>query len=58
MARKKTMKYKGFTIQEDGKGRYNLFTKDEWEMGNGYRYAEHDTCSIEEAKEFIDDYGN
>lgn len=55
---KKKQTYKGFVIQEDGEGRYNLYTKEEWSQGNGYRYPEHDTCTIEEAKEFIDDYGN
>lgn len=54
----KTVKYKGFTIQEDGQGRYNLYIKEEWEMGKGFRYAEHDTCTIAEAKEFINDWGN
>lgn len=52
----KVKTYKGFVIALDKEGRYQLFTKDEWKMGKGYRYPEHDTCSMKEAMEFIDDY--
>lgn len=55
---KKIRQYKGFVIAEDSEKRYQLFLKDEWSMGKGYRYAEHDTCTINEALEFIDDYEN
>ena len=50
--------YKGFRIVELPDGRYEIYTKEEWILGKGYRYPEHDTCSIEEAREFIDDYNN
>ncbi len=53
---KQLIKYKGFVCQEDKEGRWQLYTKSEWKQGKGYRYPEHDTCSIEEAKEFIDSY--
>jgi hypothetical protein len=53
---KKVKAYKGFIIALDKEGRYQLFTKDEWSYGAGFRYPEHDTCSIEEAKQFIDCY--
>lgn len=58
MKLKKVKQYKGFIIAKDVYERYQLFLKDEWSMGKGFRYPEHDTCSIKEAKEFIDDYGN
>jgi hypothetical protein len=53
---KKVKQYKGFIIALDQESRYQLFTKDEWSYGKGMRYAEHDTCTLDEAKEFIDCY--
>lgn len=52
----KVKTYKGFVIGLDSNGRYQLYTKDEWSYGKGYRYAEHDTCTLDEAKQFIDSY--
>jgi hypothetical protein len=28
---------------------YNVYTKEEWSMGKGYRYAEFEGCCLEEA---------
>lgn len=53
---KKVKQYKGFVIALDSESRYQLYTKDEWSYGNGMRYAEHDACSIDEAKQWIDCY--
>jgi hypothetical protein len=53
---KRVKAYKGFIIALDKENRYQLFTKEEWIMGAGCRYPEHDTCSIEEAIQFIDCY--
>lgn len=55
---KKVKSYKGFVIALDSDNRYQLYTQEEWSMGKGYRYPEHDTCSIDEAIEFINDWGN
>lgn len=57
---KKVKTHKGFVIAEliegPDTGRYQLFTKDEWAYGHGFRSPEHDACSIKEAIEFIDCY--
>ena len=53
---KSIIKYKGFMIQEDDEGDFNVFTMDEWEMGKGNRYPEWTTQSLDEAKEWIDCY--
>jgi hypothetical protein len=56
-------KYKGFVIKEvkekiDGQEtvKFEIYSNEEWEMGQGYRSPEWDTGSLQEAKEFIDDY--
>jgi hypothetical protein len=55
---RKVKTYKGFIIAlELATSRFQLFTKEEWAYGNGCRYPEHDTCTIEEAIEFINDWG-
>lgn len=55
---KKIKQHKNFIIAMDKEERFQIFTKDEWSMGKGFRYAEHDACTVKEALEFIDDYGN
>ena len=52
---KKVSTYKGFTIAIEG-GTYYLFTKEEWSYGRGYRTAEWEAGSMEEARNFIDSY--
>lgn len=54
---KKVKQYKGFVIaySTDDKA-YHIFTKEEWSYGKGYRYEEHETGSIEEAIDFIENY--
>lgn len=54
--------YKNFIIAETnekereelGKDNYELFLKDEWMMGEGYRYSERGCGSLEECKEFCE----
>lgn len=53
----KPKKYKGFVIAPEGEF-FQIYTMEEWKYGAGYRYAEHETGSIDEAKEFIDDFEN
>jgi hypothetical protein len=53
---KKVKNYKGFIIALDKEGNYNIFTKDEWILGNGCRYSEFETESINEAIDFINSY--
>lgn len=48
--------YKGFKIKQEKDGRFYIYTNDEWSYGKGLRYSEHDACTLEEAKEFIDSY--
>jgi hypothetical protein len=48
--------YKGFKIQQIDTNMFLLFTKDEWSYGEGYRSAEWEAGTIEEAKQFIDCY--
>jgi hypothetical protein len=53
---KKVKTYKGYIIAELNKKeqlekntRYQVFSKDEWQYGENYRYAEFDDCgSIQE----------
>lgn len=52
----KPITYKGFKIVQLPDGRFEIYTSEEWAMGKGYRYAEFDTGTIEEAKDFIDCY--
>jgi hypothetical protein len=53
---KKVKQYKGFIIALDAEKRYQIFFKEEWIMGKGFRYADHDACSLNEAIEWIDCY--
>lgn len=53
---KKIKTYKGFIIAIGKDDRYHLFTKDEWECGEGFRSEEWDTGSITEATQWIDVY--
>jgi hypothetical protein len=50
--------YKGFVLASDSArpGYVIIFTKEEWRMGEGYRYEEHEAGSVTEAREFIDTY--
>lgn len=49
--------YKGFVLayRHDGEN-IDLYTKDEWSQGKGYRYVEHEVQSKQEAMDFIDSY--
>ncbi len=55
---KKVKIYKGFIIAQDKKdpNEWAVFTKDEWEMGEGYRTPEFECQSLKECKENIDSY--
>jgi hypothetical protein len=54
---KKIKAYKGFIIALDKQGNHIIFTKDEWVMGEGFRYAEFEAGeNIQEAIDFIDSY--
>lgn len=53
---KKVKSYKGFIVAVDKEGTFNIFTKDEWVLGNGCRYPEFETGSINEAIDFINSY--
>jgi hypothetical protein len=54
---KKVKQYKGFIIAESKEDNYlHIFTKEEWSMGKGYRYEEHEAGNMQEAKDFIDSY--
>lgn len=45
---KKVKMYKGYVIAQNSE-HFQVFTKDEWSMGEGCRYPEFDDCgSIEE----------
>ncbi len=53
--------YKGFIIAESedavpGAYKFEVYTKDEWAMGSGYRTAEWEADNMKECKEFIDCY--
>ncbi|MER2061446.1 MAG: hypothetical protein ABS894_00795 [Aerococcus urinaeequi] len=57
----KVTQYKGFKIQErpcpdTGAELFSVFTKEEWDYGAGYRCAEWDATTMEEAHQFIDSY--
>jgi hypothetical protein len=56
MKMKKLKQYKNFIIAEGEDNYLHIFTKDEWSMGKGYRYPEHEAGSMEEAIDFIDSY--
>jgi hypothetical protein len=59
---KKVKVYKGFVIaesnereREEGVPDYQVFTKEEWEYGEGLRYPEYDDCgTVKECMECID----
>lgn len=55
---KKVQVYKGFVIAVNKAGdQYQVFTQEEWSMGEGYRYAEYDDCgSVQECKDNIDSH--
>ena len=48
---KRIMTYKGFVIAKNEAGEYQMFTLEEWSLGEGYRTAEFDCCSVEECME-------
>jgi hypothetical protein len=53
---RKIKSYKGFIIAEDKKqpDTLFLFTKDEWDCGEGFRYPEWEAGNMKEATDFID----
>ena len=54
---KKVKQYKGFIIAESREDdMLHIFTKDEWSMGEGFRYEEHEAGDMQEAKDFINSY--
>jgi hypothetical protein len=60
---KKIKSLKGFIIAQanakeikDGSGEFVLFTKDEWEYGEGCRYPEWECEGLSEAIDFINNY--
>lgn len=55
---KKHCQYKGFVFAVDHGGYFHIFTKDEWSYGEGCRYPEHEAGDIQEAKDFVDSYGD
>lgn len=59
MSKTKVTQYKNFKIQEvkgDTQTEFHVYTNEEWSYGKGFRYAEWEAGTIEEAKEFIDSY--
>jgi hypothetical protein len=56
MKMKKVKTYKGFVITKNQSNEYQVFTKEEWSYGDGYRTAEFDCCSEKECIENIDSY--
>lgn len=63
MKLKKIKTHKGWIIAENIKPedeyepKFQVFKKDEWEMGESYRYPEFDDCgSIKECIDNIDSY--
>ena len=60
---RKVKEHKNFVIATDDKtnkangyDEYSVFTKEEYSMGEGLRYSEIETGSIQEAIDFIDCY--
>jgi hypothetical protein len=53
---KRVKAYKGFIIALDQENTHQIFTKNEWSYGDGCRYPEHETITMQEAVEFIDCY--
>lgn len=61
MAKAKPITYKAFKIREEkdkhsDRNVFVVYTKDEWEQGEGYRYPEWEAGNMQEAKDFIDSY--
>lgn len=53
----KTFKYKGFVCYwNKEEERYELYSKEEWGYGKGYRTPEWDAGTVDECKEWIDGY--
>lgn len=48
--------YKGFVLGYKEEGIIEIYTKDEWSQGKGYRYVEHEAGTKQEAMDFIDSY--
>jgi hypothetical protein len=49
--------YKGFVLAYRTDGTcIEIYTKDEWLQGKGYRYVEHEAGTKQEAMDFIDSY--
>lgn len=58
---KKPVTYKGFKILEENDQHsdgtvFNVYTKDEWSYGKGFRMVEWEAGTMQEAKDFIDSY--
>jgi len=60
---KKIKSLKGLVIAQatekevnEGACKYPVFTADEWAMGEGYRYSEWDSDSLNESIDFIKNY--
>lgn len=52
---KRNFRYKGFVVHWNRyEEEWDIYTKDEWEAGNGYRTAEWNTPTADEAREWID----
>lgn len=52
----KTEKHKGFTLGYKSENEIEIYTKEEWSQGRGYRYPEHEAGTKEEAIDFIESY--
>ena len=53
----KTFKYKGWLCEWNAtEGIFELYTPSELEQPRGFRYAESEAQSVDEAKEFINHY--
>lgn len=53
---RKVKSYKGFVVAMDQEGIFNIFAKDEWRLGDGFRYSEFEAGTMNEALDFIDSY--
>ena len=54
--KKNIVRYKGFVIVQEEEHVFQLFTKDEYAYGKGYRTVKWETATLKEAKEFIDSF--
>lgn len=57
----RTTTYKGFKIKEQldittQRPIFMVYTKEEWAYGHGFRFPEWEACSMQEARDFIDNY--